>query len=108
MANWIENLKVGDKVFIEHRYGCSLRTVEKITSAGNIKTNGIWFNSNGREKGGDAWNKCYLAEATEEEIVRFQQNVVIQKALKLMSETRKISYEQAIKIIQLLANDKEA
>lgn len=108
MANWIENLKVGDKVFIEYRYCRSLRTVEKNTAAGNIKVNGIWFNSNGREKGGDAWNKCYLSEATEEEIIRFQQNVVIQNALKLMSETKKINYEQATKIIQLLTSDKEA
>ena len=108
MANWIENLQVGDKVFIEHRYGRYLRTVEKITSARNIKVNGIWFNSSGREKGGDTWNKCYLTEATAEEIVRFQQNVVVQKALKLMSETKKISYEQATKIIQLLTSDKEA
>lgn len=108
MANWIENLQVGDRVFLEHRYGRSLRTVEKITSAGNIKVNGIWFNSNGREKGGDTWNKCYLAEATAEEIVRFQQNIVVQKALKIMSKTKKISYEQATKIIQLFTSDKEA
>lgn len=108
MANWIDNLQVGDKVFIELRYGRSLRTVEKITSAGNIKVNGIWFNSNGREKGGDTWNKCYLAEATEEEIIGFQQKVVIKKALRLMKETKQISYEQAIKIIQFLTIDKEA
>ena len=107
MENWIKNLKNGDKVFIENRYGRYLRTVEKITNAGNIKVNGIWFNSNGRERGGDVWNCSHLEEATEEEIIRYQQDLVIQKALKLMNETTKIGYEQATKIIQLLDSDEE-
>lgn len=108
MENWIKNLKNGDNVFIVNRYGRYLRTVEKITNAGNVKVNGIWFNSNGRERGCDVWNFSYLAEATEEEIIIYRQDLVIQKALKLMTETKKINYEQATKIIQLLSSDKEA
>ena len=108
MENWIKNLKNGDKVFIENRYGRYLRTVEKITNAGNIKANGIWFNSNGRERGGDVWNCSHLEEATGKEIIRYRQDLVIQKALKLMTETKKINYEQATKIIQVLSIDKEA
>ena len=108
MENWIKNLKNGDKVFIDNRYGRYLRTVEKITNAGNIKANGIWFNSNGREIGGDVWNFSHLEEATEEKIIKYRQDLVIQKALKLMTETKKINYEQATKIIQVLSSDKEA
>ena len=108
MENWIKNLKNGDKVFIVNRYGRYLRKVEKITNAGNVKVNGIWFNSNGRERGGDVWSASYLAEATEEEIIRYRQYLVIKKALKLMTETKKINYDQATKIIQLLGSDEEA
>ena len=39
MSNWIENLKVGDYVFVSWRMGTSLRKVEKITPKGNIKVN---------------------------------------------------------------------
>ncbi len=108
MNKWIKNLKAGDIVFIDSRYGRSLRTVEKITTAGNIKVNGIWFNSSGSEKGGDVWNKCHLSEATEEELKSFRENVVIKKALKIMRDTKEIDYQKAIKIIQLLSSDKEA
>ena len=108
MENWIKNLKNGDKVFIVNRYCRYLRTVEKITNAGNVKVNGIWFNSNGRERGGDVWSCSHLSEATEEEIIRYRQDLVIQKALKLMTETKNINYKKATKIIQLLGSDEEA
>ena len=52
MKNWIENLKVGDYVFVSWRMGTSLRKVEAITPKGNIKVNGMIFNKNGSERGG--------------------------------------------------------
>ena len=107
VANWIENLKVGDKVFINWRGGCSLRTVEKITPAGNIKVNGTLFNANGQERGGDVWSKSYLSEATPEEINSFRERMTIKKAFILMKETKKITIEQAEKIIDLLTERKE-
>lgn len=93
MANWIENLKVGDNVFVNRRGGCSLRRVEKITPAGNIKVNGLLFNANGQERGGDVWSKSFLSEATPEEIKSFRERLTIQKAIELMQETKTITLE---------------
>ena len=80
MSNWIENLKVGDYVFVSWRMGTSLRKVEKITPKGNIKVNGIIFNKNGSKRGGDVWDTCYLSEATPEAIKSFQDEITIKKA----------------------------
>lgn len=107
MNNWIENLKVGDYVFVSWRMGTSLRKVEKITSKGNIKVNGILFNKNGAERGGDVWSKYYLNEATPEAIKSFHEELTIKKAIKLMREIKSITIEQANKIIELLAHPTE-
>lgn len=99
---WIKNLKVGDKVFVCWRMGRSLRTVEKITPKGNIKVNGILFNTDGSERGGDVWSKSFLAEATPDAIKSFNEKLIIQKAKKLMSATKELTLEQANKIIDIL------
>ena len=107
MKNWIENLKVGDYVFVSWRMGTSLRKVEKITPKGSIKVNGIMFNKNGCERGGDVGGKCYLSEATPEEIKSFQEETTVRNAIKLMREIKTITFEQANKIIELLDHSTE-
>ncbi|MEE1505260.1 MAG: hypothetical protein UGF89_13585 [Acutalibacteraceae bacterium] len=102
MVEWIKNLKEGDLVFINFRYSTQLKKVEKITPAGNIKVNGLLFNSNGNGRGGSTWDKGYLSEATPEAIKDFREKATIKKALKLMSETKNITLEQATKIIEVL------
>ena len=102
MKNWIENLKVGDYVFVSWRMGKSLRKVEAITPKGNIKVNGMIFNKNGAERNSDVWSKCYLGEATPETMKSFREELTIKKAIKLMREIKSITIEQANKIIELL------
>ena len=102
MNDWIKNLKVGDYVFMSWRMGTSLRKVEKITPKGNIKVDGVLFNKDGSERGGDVWNKCYLSEATPEAIKSFREELAIKKAIKLMREIKSITIEQANKIIEVL------
>lgn len=104
MNDWLKNLKVGDKVIVSWITGCAVKTVEKITPAGNIKVGGIMFNSNGSERGGDAWSKSYLHEATPEVIEGIRNEAIIKKAIILMRKTSNITLEQAEKIIDLLAN----
>ena len=102
MSDWLKNLKEGDFVFIHYRFCSSLRKVEKITPAGNIKVGGVLFNSNAHERGGDVWDRGYLSEATPEAVKSFREEIVIKKALKLMKETKRITFEQANKIIEVL------
>lgn len=105
---WIKDLKPGDKVFIDYHNGRGLRTVEKITPAGNVKVNGLLFDQYGRQRGGDTWSRCYLSEATPEEIENFRKETIIQKALSLMKKTTKLSAEQAEAIIKLLTVEEES
>lgn len=106
MSEWIKNLKVGDKVFVDSRYGSELTIIEQITKAGNLKIkNGLIFMPNGRERGGDKWNILTLREATHEAIDAHRKNLVKRKAIRIMKETKAISYEKAIKIIELLASN---
>ena len=107
MSDWIKNLKVGDYVFVFWRGGRALKKVEKITPAGNIKVNGILFNDSGMERGGDTWSRSYLAEATQEEITSFRKELTIQRALRLMHETKEVTLEKALKIIEILEDKTE-
>ena len=102
MSDFLKNLKEGDKVIINGRYSRSVRTVEKITPAGNIKVNGLLFNKNGIERNGDTWSKFWLSEATPFEVTEITRNAVISKARSLMKETTKLTFEQAQKIIAIL------
>lgn len=104
MSNWIEKLKVGDLVFVNGRFNTALQKVEKITPAGNIKVNGVLFNSKGYERTSDKWNIRNLSQATPEAIKSYSEKLTIKKAFKLMQETKKITLEQANKIIELLDN----
>lgn len=107
MNDWLKNLKVGDKVIVSCRMGDVIRTVEKITPAGNIKVNGTLFNSNGLERGGDTWNMTYLHEATPEAVQKVTNKNIIQKAINLMRNTTKITPEQAKAIIAVLNHPTE-
>ena len=107
MYKWIENLKVGDLVFVRSRLGISLKTVEKITPKGFIKVGSTLFNKDGRERGGDVWNKYFISEATPERIKEFQESRTIKRALQIMRSKSDITLEQAHKIIELLDHPTE-
>lgn len=105
MNDWIKDLKVGDKVIISNVYATRIGVVEKITPAGNIKANRVLFNPNGRERGGDIWACSHLRRATPEAIKKIEDQEIINKAIKLMRETKNITVEQAKNIIFLLDRD---
>jgi hypothetical protein len=107
MKNWIENLKVGDYVFVRCRLGQSLEKVEKITPKGYIKVRTTLFNKDGSERGGDVWNKYFISEATPERIKVFQEKQIINKAISIMRSKTEITLEQANKIIELLDHPTE-
>lgn len=104
LNNWISNLKRGDYVFLHSMFGTSLRKVEKITPAGNVKVNGMLFNQYGVERKADKWRKCTISEVTPETFSEFRKRMTINKALKLMQETKEINFEQAEEIIKILDN----
>lgn len=107
MYKWIENLKVGDLVFVRYRLGQSLKKVEKITPKGYIKVGGTLFDKSGTECGGNIWNKEFISEATPEKIKSFQEKLIINKAIKIMRSKAEITLEQAYKIIELFDHPTE-
>ena len=83
MSNWINNLKKGDLVFVHSQLGTSLKKVEKITPAGNVKVGGMIFNQYGEERKADIWTKCRISEATPETLKNFRDRLTINKAKNL-------------------------
>lgn len=103
MRDFIKELKAGDIVVVCSRTSRAVRKVEKITPSGLIKVNGILYNKNGCERGGDTWSRYYLAEATPELINQIRIESTISKAYKLMRDATGITFEQATEIIKILS-----
>lgn len=103
MNEWIKNLKVGDLVVVSSRTFAAVRKVEKITPSGLIKVNGILYNNNGCERGGDICSRNYLREATPELIDEIRIKSTIRKAYNLMQSAKNITFEQATEIIKILS-----
>jgi hypothetical protein len=102
VRDFLKNLKEGDKVIVSKRFCKSVGTVEKITPAGNIKVNGTLYTAGGVERGGDQWSKGYLYEATPAVVEEIKKENTISKALILMRNKPKITFEQAKKIVAIL------
>jgi hypothetical protein len=100
---WIKKLKPGDKVIIKCMDNSQIATVEKITSAGNIKAGGVLFNKLGVERSSDTYyfSKFFLAEATPDAIKQCEDEQLIQKAKRLVNKNV-ISVEKAKVIISML------
>ena len=106
------NVKVGDKLFYRTGYTHNqferIVTVTKVTPTGRIRVDysDKQYDKYGNEMGNrDRWtcrSSLYLPK--EEDYERIKVNNAIAKALLLMEKQNKktISYEQAVKIIEIL------
>ena len=102
MRDWISNLRVGDKVVVEeHYYGSSIKTVNNITKAGNIKVGDHLFNISGRERV-TGYFPAYISEWTQEKETAINDNKIIERAKRLMKLPHLLNLEQAKKIIEIL------
>lgn len=108
--DWLKNLKAGDRVILvggSPYSPCSIQTVEKVTPTGRIKVKGMTFNQDGTQYGGDRYWSYSIGEATPKEVesIRHEQKVITVK--KMMHDTKRITYEQAI-AIEAILREKEA
>lgn len=104
------NVKAGDKVIYNYRGQERIVTVTKVTPTGRIRIdfNDCQFNNLGNQIGNrDAWPCPHIYEATPEDIKRIEQKEVVLKAYDLCHtvETKNISYEKALKIIEILGDE---
>lgn len=98
------NVKVGDKVELIYGNGnvSKVAIVEGVTPKGFIKVSGMTFNSNGWERGGDSWYKCYIQEITDERIEELKHEIFVRKIINKCRKINKLTYEQAVKINEVL------
>jgi hypothetical protein len=98
------NFKEGDKVLLYNQYRRKITTVEKITPKGFVKVDGILFNSNGTERGGDIYGLYHIEPITDEREQELRREFLISNTKKRLKEFNfsNITYEQACKIALLL------
>lgn len=100
MANWLKELKEGDKVFVRSRSGTTLETVQKITPTGRVVVNNTQF-IGGTNKS-NMWNIFVLEEATEEKIKKYEIRGFIRRVFNELKLKKSMTYEQAKKINEIL------
>lgn len=97
------DLKAGDKVFVRYNGSTLLSCVEKVTPKGFVKVNGILYDYDGYQRGGDSWYKSRIELATEEMILEYTREEFVRATIKKMREVTKITYEQAVAINAILS-----
>ena len=103
MNEWLSNLRVGDKVIVSNYGYKEIAQIEKITPSGMIKVNGSLYNKDGSRRG--AMYSFCLQECTPEIEKELAQRAFIRKVVTRMRNIKDITYEQAIKINRILADD---
>lgn len=79
MNGTLENVKVGDKLFVSHRWSRGIETVIKVTKLHVITETGKY-----RKTGysvGDGWTCSYARPATDEDIENVRKEVARQNIL---------------------------
>ena len=100
MADWLEELKTGDEVFVSSRSGTTLQTVQKITPTGRVVVNNIQF-IGGINKS-NMWDIITLEEATEEKIKEYKIRGFIRRVFNELELKKSMTYAQAKKINEIL------
>lgn len=104
---WIEKLKVGDKVIVNHcgfEDTMNVCVVDRITPKGFLSIAGNLYKRNGMSRGSSC---SFISKADEENILEIEQRIVVNKCFKMIGKRRKITFEQAEKIIEILESVKE-
>lgn len=100
MANWLEELKAGDEVFISSRSGTTLQTVQRITPTGRVVVNNIQFIDGANRS--NMWDIIVLEEATEEKIKEYKIRGFIRRVFNELKLKKSMTYAQAKKINEIL------
>ena len=102
--NMNDIFKVGDKVLLSNQHLHKITTVEKITPKGFIKVDGILFNPNGIERGGDAYGSYHIDPITDEREQELRKEFFVNNTKKKLKkfDFNNTTYEQACKIALLL------
>lgn len=107
MNNDLSNLKVGDEVILSQRFNNDrVVKIEKITPKGFIKIGNYLFYPNGKERGGNRWYPCHISIATKEKTEIIKRKSFCRQTLNFLHELKEITYDQAVKIMEVLGDKK--
>lgn len=109
MSGVLDNVKVGDKLFVAGRWHKSIETVEKVTKLHVITLSGK-YRKNGYSVG-DGWTHSYARPATEKDVEIIRKEVARNK---LLAKCRDINFsnltdsqlEQILEIVNPKAKEK--
>lgn len=111
---WLSSLKLGDKVVVcSWSWSYSLRynesTVEKITPKGFIKVNGLLYNPNNGYLRGSGGSKllCPDDKETKEKVKDYKRDCFVKSVLYSMRNVVNITFDQAVKIKDILGEVQE-
>lgn len=108
--DWLNNLKVGDKVIVVTKHynsrGYEIRQIDRITPTRQIVIDGRRF-KNGVLPTGDIWSptRVYLMQATAENIAQVKNIKYKQSVFCRLRELKSITYEQAKAIAEVFGWD---
>lgn len=87
MINWIQKLKVGDRVMIKRQASTVLRTVEQITEIEVITDSKRFNRLTGNSIGASGWYLNSISEATPKAIADLRARVQVFDILKTINNT---------------------
>ena len=100
MYEWLENLKVGDKVIVDN-WGQSIGTVERVTATLVIVGSCRYRKRDGYQLGGSSYSRGLIREPTPERLAAVRHAVLAKRFSK--TEWHKYSLEDLEKVAALLA-----
>lgn len=96
-------LQVGDEVLVTSLYRHSIKKVKRITPTGNIRLeDDSYYDAYGYVKSSDSWDNGRLYLLTPEKKKAFVENAYIAKTISELKKIEKLSYEQAVKIMEII------
>lgn len=84
-TEWLRSLKPGDEVIVVSRNGAtySLHRVHRVMPSGRIVittgSGSTEYNADGWRRGGDSWNRSYLAEPTPERREKAERRALLEQ-----------------------------
>ncbi|MBD5414871.1 MAG: hypothetical protein HDR46_01150 [Bacteroides sp.] len=86
----LENVKVGDKLYVSNRFFEDIEIVERITQTLVITKKHRFVKKSGRLYGSDSWNTIYARPATAQDELNIRDK---QRRAELIHACKNINYE---------------
>lgn len=105
MSNFLENLKIGDKVAVNSRYGYSIAEVINVTKTQIVTKHSKYRMKDGRLVGGTIWDCERIEEVTPEIKARVKYEFLVREIQKQRFE--QFSLEKLERLYEIIVDKGE-